>query len=249
VINGLDRGLKMNWITAGITFILGVGAGWIASGSHWDILFTSYVPALATLVAAFYGAKYAFEFQRKKEVEDQKKKDLTAANITIFNLMRMANSLLVFKKQIIDPFRGKPSAFLEMPPVLHTVGEDININANSLYFLLQTEERNLLGEIMVEERRYHTAIQSINERSSLHRNEIQPLLERAGIQQGGVYSMEDIEKALGERMFVTINQATDQLIARVDQAIASIQSVSSKLADCMKNMHPDECVIRYSLPE
>lgn len=239
----------MNWIAAGITFILGVGAGWIAKGSHWDILFTSYVPALATLIAAFYGAKYAFDFQRKKEREDQKKKDLVAANTTIFNLMRMANSLLVFRKQVIDPFRGKPTAFLEIPPVLHTIGEDIKINPESLYFLLQTKERNLLGEILIEERRYHTAIESISERSNLHRNEIQPLLEQSSIMQGEFYSIEQIEKALGERMFVTINQATDQLIAHVDQTIESIQTVSNKLVGCMKNLHPDESVIRYSLPE
>ncbi len=239
----------MNWLTAGIAFILGVGAGWIATGSHWDVLFTSYVPALATLLAAFYGAKYAFEFQRKKEAEDNKKKDLVNANIAIFNLMRMANSLLVFRKQIIDPFRGKPTAFLEIPPVLHAVGEDIKINPESLYFLLETKERNLLGEIIVEESRYLTAIQSINERSTLHRNEIQPLLERAGFPERGLFSLEQIEQALGSRMFVTINQATDQVIAHVDQTITSIQAVSNKLVDCLKNMHPDECVIRYYLPE
>lgn len=239
----------MNRISVGIAFVLGVGAGWIANGSHWDILFTSYVPALATLLAAFYGAKYAFEFQHKKEIDDQKKKDLFAANITIFNLMRMANSLLVFKKQAIDPFRGKVTAFLEIPPVLHTVGEDINITPDSLYFLLQTKERNLLGEILIEERRYQTAIESIKERSNLHRNEIQPLLEQSGVMQGQLCTIEEIEKALGERMFVTINQATDQLIAHVDQTIVSIQAVSNKLVDCIKNMHPDESVIRFSLPE
>lgn len=239
----------MNWITAGITFILGVGAGWIATGSHWDVLFTSYVPALATLVAAFYGAKYAFDFQRKKEESDKKKKDLVSANIASFNLMRMANSLLVFRKQAIDPFRGKPTAFLEIPAFLHTVGEDIHINAESLYFLLETEERNLLAEIIVEERKYVTTIHAINERSTLHRNEIQPLLETAGVKQGGTYSLEQLEQALGERMFITINMATDQVVTHVDETISSIQAVSKKLADCIKTIHPDEYVIRYSLPE
>jgi len=193
--------------------------------------------------------RLSFEFQRKKEVEDKKKKDLVNANIAIFNLMTMANSLLVFRKQVIDPFRGKPTAFLEIPPVLHSVGEDIKINPESLYFLLETKERNLLGEIIVEERRYITAVQLINERSTLHRNEIQPLLERAGFQERGMFSLNQIEQALGSRMFVTLNQATDQLIAHVDQTITSILVVANKLTDCLKNMHPDECVIRCSLPE
>ncbi len=55
----------------GIIFILGVGAGWILQGQHWDVLPTSYVPVLATLIAAFYGAKIRlpiFKRIRKKKI-------------------------------------------------------------------------------------------------------------------------------------------------------------------------------------
>ena len=51
-------------VTFGVPFILGVGAGWIVQRRHWDVFLTSYVPALATLVAAFYGARYAFNSKR-----------------------------------------------------------------------------------------------------------------------------------------------------------------------------------------
>ena len=61
--------------TFGVPFIVGVGAGWIVQGRHWDAFLTSYVPALATLVAAFYGAKYAFQFQKDKEMEDNKRQN------------------------------------------------------------------------------------------------------------------------------------------------------------------------------
>jgi hypothetical protein len=238
----------MNRITAGIAFILGVGAGWIVTGSYWDVLFTSYLPALATLLAAFYGAKYAFEFQRRKEAEDKKKKDLVSANIAIYTLMRMANALLVFRKQVIDPFRGRPTAFLEIPAVLHPVGEDIKINSESLYFLLETKELNLLAEILIEEERYKTAIRCINERSDLHRNEIQPLLERAGLKEKGFLSMTQIEEILGSRLFVTLNTSTDQIIDHVDQTITSIQIVSTMFYDCIKRIYPDDQIIRYSFP-
>jgi len=85
---------KMHRIfTYGVTFIFGVGAGWIAQGKHWDVLLTSYVPALATLVAAFYGAKYAFQFQREKEIEDNKRRNVVNGNSAIFSMIRIVKDL------------------------------------------------------------------------------------------------------------------------------------------------------------
>jgi len=123
-------------ILYGIIFILGAGAGWILSGKYWDIFFTSYVPALATLLAAFYGAKFAFQFQKEKEEENGKEKKILDGNLAIFNLMRMANTLLVYRKQFIEPFRGKPTAFLEMPPSLELLEDDINFEIENLFFYL-----------------------------------------------------------------------------------------------------------------
>jgi len=82
----LDHKEQMKrFISYGITFILGSGAGWILSGKHWDIFFTSYVPALATLLAAFYGAKFAFQFQREKDEEKNKEKHIRGCKIDCVN--------------------------------------------------------------------------------------------------------------------------------------------------------------------
>jgi len=118
------------FLSYGIFFILGTGAGWILSGKYWSIFFTSYVPALATLLAAFFGAKYAFQFQNEKEERQNIEKNLLNGNLAIFDLMRMANTLLVYRKQFVDPFRDKPSAFLEMPPSLDLLENDINFNVS-----------------------------------------------------------------------------------------------------------------------
>ena len=148
-------------IIAGISFILGATAGWIAQGRFLSILFTSYVPALATLLAAYFGAKYAFDFQRNKEIENTKRKNIVNGNVVIFNILRMINNLLNFQKQIIDPVRRKPSAFLEMSPTTQLPKEDISIDLNSIYYILETEDRNLLGEISVELSKYQKALDAI----------------------------------------------------------------------------------------
>lgn len=237
------------FITYGITFILGVGAGWIIQGRYWDVFLTSYVPALATLVAAFYGAKYAFQFQKDKEREDNKRRNVVNGNSAIFTMTRMANKLMNYQRQIIDPVRDHPTRFLEMAATLDLVKDDIKLNIEALYFLLETDDRNLLGEITVEEGRYRSAIDAINARSLFHLQEIQPLLERAGVAQGGNYSFAQIEATLGNRIYVTIRQTTDQAIDHVDSTIVSLKSAADELTASLKKQYPNEKIIRFAMPK
>jgi hypothetical protein len=234
-------------VTFGIPFILGVGAGWIVQGRHWDVFLTSYVPALATLVAAFYGARYAFQFQKDKEKEDINKRNLVNGNSAIFNIMRMTTTLRNIQKQIIDPARNLPVRYIQMRPTLHLMDDAIRLNIESLYFILETDERNILGELVTEEERYRTALIVINERSRLHIEEIQPLLEQSGLVEGGDYSPARIEEALGNRLHITIQQATEQAINHVDDTVVSLQQVADKLRTSLKKVYPDEIIIGFEI--
>jgi hypothetical protein len=234
-------------IIAGISFILGAAAGWIAQGRFLNIFFTSYVPALATLLAAYFGAKYAFDFQRNKEIEDTKRKNIVSGNVVIFNLTQMLNSLLSYQKQIIDPVRKKPSAFIEMSPTTQLSKADISINLDSIYYILETENKNLLGEISVEISRYQRALDAINERSLIHIHEVQPTLEKAGIIHGGDYRPEQVISALGNRLYVTMQDSTAQVIEHVDSTISSLQEVGGKLTQTLKKQFPGESIIGISV--
>jgi len=50
-------------------------------GKLWNVFFTSYVPALATLVAAYFGARYAFDFQHNKEIEEKRQEQIVNGNL------------------------------------------------------------------------------------------------------------------------------------------------------------------------
>ena len=236
-------------ITYGSVFLLGVGAGWIIEGHYWNIFLTSYIPALATLLAAFYGAKYAFKFQNDKDVYLEKKLNLVNANKSIFSLMRMANTLAVYRKEIINPIRNSPTIFLEMPPTLQMEKEFIKLDIESLYFMLETDDRNLLGEVIVEEERYRSTLDAINKRSELHLNEVQPLLERANFVEGGEYSLETIQEILKPRLYSSITQLTEQVLQHVDSTIESLQLISNKLHVSVKKQFPNDTVIKFSIPQ
>ena len=236
-------------ISIGVSFILGSGAGWIAKGNHLDYLFSHYVPALVTLIAAFYGAKFAFSFQENKEKQEQKNKNVVSGNLAIFKLITMINALLSYQRQIIEPVRNKPTAFLEMTPTLKQMKDNISIDIDSLAFLLGTDDRNLIGELSVEESRYEAAIAAINDRSEVHRHEAQPTLDASKIKNGGDYSHEEIKDALGERLFLTLHQATDQVIYSVDTTIESLKDIANKLTKSLKKQFPSETILAVGMPE
>ena len=235
-------------ITIGATFILGFAAGWLVQGQHWDVFLTSYVPSLAVLLAAFYGASFAYELQKEKEKEDIKRRNIVNGNSAIFTLMRMTNKLVIFQRQIIDPIRNNPARFLAMQPTATLEKDDIKLDMEKLYFLLETDDRDLLGEIMIEEERYRNAIDAINGRSRLHLLEAQPQLEKAGFQPGGEYTFAQMEAMLGPRLYATIKSATDQTITHIDNAVVSIKATSDKLTTSLKRLFPNEKIISFTIP-
>ena len=241
--------MKINKIILlGAIFILGFAAGLLVEEQHWDVFLTSYIPSLATLVAAYYGASLAFKFQNDKDREDIKHRNMANGNNSIFALTRMCNKLVNLQRQIINPIRNSPARFLEMRPTTSLEKDDIKLDLEKLYFLLGTDDRDLLGEIMAEEERYRSAIDAINERSLLHIREAQPLLERAGFVAGGEYSFDQIEAMLGQRLYASIVQATEQAISHVDAAVVSIKLVADKLAASLKKQYPDKKIISFTIP-
>jgi hypothetical protein len=61
-----------------------------------------------------------------------------------------------------------------------------------------------LGEVIIEEERYRSAIDAINARSHIHQSEVQPILEKKGFVQGSTYTFNQIEEFLGPRLYETI---------------------------------------------
>ena len=161
----------------------------------------------------------------------------------------MANILFVYRRQFIEPLRGKSTAFLEIQPSLYLLEDNINFNVENLFFLLKSDSINFVGELMVEKSRFQSALDAINERSRVHRFEVQPTLEKAGFMQGGNYTVEQIEAILGSRLYHTIKSSTDQVITHVDETIISLKSAGDKLSNLLKGIFPGERIISFALEE
>ncbi len=236
-------------IFAGFIFLAGVAVGWVIKGKHLNIIFSAYLPALATLFATYLGAKYAFDLHSNKEKSETKNKNIISGNLTIFNIIKMINSLINYKTQIIDPVRNKPSAFLEMRPTPHWNKNDISIKLEDMSFLLGMDDVNLLGELSLAEEKYKNALDAINMRSTIHLQEAQPKIELQGIKEGGDYSMDHLEKSLGNRLFNTLQRSTQEVIEHVEEAIAYLESTGNKLHEILNNAYPQEKILGILMPE
>lgn len=235
-------------VAAIVIFVLGALVGGLAEGKLISTVFEDYVPALVTLLAAFLGASYAFKLQSDKEKRDVARANIVSGNLAVYNLIRKINVLLDYQRQVIDPIRGKRTAFIEMQPTLELVKDDIQLDLDSLSFLLISDDPNLLGELSVEKSRFRRAIDAINERSKLHLDQVQPILEKAGVVEGADYTFQQIEQALGVRLYATMRQATDQVIDHVDSTIISLQESGVKLAGILKKLYPGEKIISPAIP-
>ena len=210
-----------------------------------DNLMDTIITAIATLAAAYFGALFAFKFQERNEDRKIKASNIAAGNRAMFLLLRQFNELSVVKKQIIDPHREHPAKFVVMRPSLPLNYENLRVEVNSLSFLLETKHRQILMDLLIEENRFHTALQTVNERSKLHLQEVQPILEKAGIVEGGDYSLQQLEEALGNRLFIQISRATDEMLDHVDSGIKSLLEMGDKLYEALRDLYPGETFIQY----
>lgn len=207
--------------------------------------YDTLISAMVTLAAAFLGAWSAFKLEDRARKRKKVEENIAAGNRAIFMLLRMFNELFNIQQQVIEPVREHPAKSIVMLPLLTRDFDELRFEVDNLSFLLETKNRQILMELLVEENRFHTAIRLLNERSNLHLRKAQPLLEKAGIVEGGEYTKDQVAGALGQRIFNQLQRYTDQVIWHIDQSIMYLQEASKRLHSALTNMYPDTKFIRF----
>jgi 4-hydroxybenzoate polyprenyltransferase len=75
-----------------IAFSLGIVLGAAAFDRWVTVKIGEFLPALATLFAAFLGATYAFALNKHKDANEKRRRDLAAGNRAMFMMIRQADS-------------------------------------------------------------------------------------------------------------------------------------------------------------
>jgi hypothetical protein len=199
-----------------------------------DILTTAAV----TIAAAFFGAKYAFELQNKKAAENQVKRQLEDVNLALFTLIRNHNFFLNVKSQLVGEFEGSPNRHHFIKPLTSIGIDPPTFDYAALSFLLDVDA-NLFFRLSVLQQDLTGTFQMIRDRSMLHADHLQPVVEAVQAASGSEYiSVQDVEDALGMRKTLELKQATDYMVNGINRGIEDTKALANQLRDAVKTIYP-----------
>lgn len=111
---------------------------------------------------------------------------------------------------------------------------------------METDDRELLFNLLIEQQRFDSAIQIMNERSRLHLEVLQPRLAAAGIREGEDYSREAVVSAIGSELVVRLERATADAVEQVDKTILTCPKLVAEFHRAMKLRFPKHVIIRLA---
>ena len=205
------------------------------------------VNPLATLVAAFAGAWFAFVYQNRQKVNDEIRQNISAGNRALVTLFQQANSLKLYQVDMIQPHRNSPGRHIQIQPTLPFQEDSLSFEVKSLDFLLTPDTAQILLDLILEEARYREAIKAINARSQHHFAAVQPKLENAGIVEGREYTDQDFRNALGDLDYMHLKRLTDAVVLHVDRTIESLISMKDRLRGALVGKYPKGKFINFEL--
>ncbi|AIS15682.1 hypothetical protein JM49_29545 [Pseudomonas chlororaphis subsp. aurantiaca] len=197
-----------------------------------------FLPAVATLIAAYVGAWYGASLVKDAALKDERKKNIGVGARTMFTLWRQVNMMAQIQIDFVDLYRNNPSAPIAMPPINYPLDEPARIDLDGLAFFLDLGNAKILEDLAIAEQNFLHAIDVIKKRSKLHLTEVQPVLEKI-IPRGGPVSHAALEQALGPRLFSLPIDQTKSMIFRVDSAVVDLDKVTAELFNALKKEFPD----------
>jgi hypothetical protein len=201
--------------------------------------------AATTLAAAYFGAKFAFDFQNRKDEVRRVAETIKAANMAIFALMRSHHELTAVKLQYIDPNVDDEDRHFSILPSSSPVPH-LNLEFNQLSYLLSSSDPNLLNELALVQSEINATIDVVNARSKFHITEFQPLLDNHIERVRQASGLEELEIIVGERVTLTLKSTTDSVIQSIPDAMMILATTVDKLHKATKAMFPDQGVVRMT---
>jgi hypothetical protein len=223
----MNRHADLPWIIGFFTLIIAVDCakmfslfapdGWIAGLSQIaikDLIATAWAP-----LSIFVGAWTAFYFNNRRSRQERVDKEVADGNLALFVLVEFYNQQLQYQKNYIDPHRHAPDAWFKIPsgPPLDVIR--VELNRNSLGFVLESNG-NVWQKAVLEERRFYLVKALVDERNLLLAKGWAKL-EEAGITHGTPIRISELERIMGSVLYQQLLQMGSALIEQIDQNVKS----------------------------
>lgn len=195
---------------------------------------------VATLTAAFIGAWTAFHLESKARKNEERQKRIDAANSLIYALMERSSIINYIKTDIIDPKRDDKVRFMSIEPIRDFKGPDFKILVQDISYIFQTKYRYLVVDLHIINQQFEYLIKAIRNRSDIHLDKVQPLLEKAGLKKNDMLTIDKLEEVIGNRYFNIIQTTTNSMIKSVDDFVIRIDLLQNNLINAFNDIFTED---------
>lgn len=204
-----------------------------------------FIPSIATLLAAFLGAFFAFKLNSDRELKREQLNNKSALNFALFTLTRQRNAILLFKKYIQDYSSSNIELSFNMPAYQNADYDDLKYNFQDLGFILESNNPNILFELSIEQERFEQAMAAIKIRNNFYVNEYQPMLSKKELNDRKV-NLETLKKGLGDDIYTACLQGAEEMKNHVNACSVSIPKMHEKLFQFAKTIFPNEKFVEWN---
>ena len=208
-----------------------------ASVSGMPFLTMIFTPAV-TLCAAFGGAWYAFKLESDKQLREADKMNVAAADRAMFKLIRAVTAFVHFNKQFILSVPADSDRDITIKPATSVVGFDISIDYDSLTFLYETSDPDFLQSLSYFEMDVLSTLETINQRSVLHYEQVQPVIETLAKFYPNGIPPDAIKFKLGLRGSTAIHDFTNAMVQGIDRHISEGKRHIKTLEKLIEEKYP-----------
>jgi hypothetical protein len=200
-----------------------------------------YVQPIATLVASFTGAGFAFLLAGRRIKNDETNKQIAAINRAVIVLFNMYGNLESYRQDFTQDFSDRDDAWLNAPVKPAKAWGIIHFDSEALAFLLERKQPNLYAELLLCECNFSELSQLIEKRDEIMLQQAHPAL---GKFRGQPMPESDIHEALGPHVTLQLKQLWRGINERLVQQIDTTKKLHERLRDAAVGIHPGRLPVK-----
>ncbi|QYR52952.1 hypothetical protein [Lysobacter soyae] len=207
----------------------------------WGKVAEIIATSIATLAAAYFGAKFAFDMQTRRESAKEMQLNIDSANVAMFTIRRFRQFFEALKSSIendVDPFLQH---HLLLKPFSTVNWEYPQFSYDSLAFLLKGNE-SVLFNLAALQNDISSTLDITKQRSDMHYSIVQPAIERIQNEKNGVGVPSDLAiilaDKLGPRIDATMENLTEEMKSGIASVIDRCTIVANQIATALETSYP-----------
>jgi uncharacterized protein (DUF1778 family) len=186
---------------------------------------------VSALAGTFLGAYLAFFFERRHSDKKERAMNISAAKRAQFVIQAQLNAVKNIKNQVLDSLRDDPQRHLTLKP-FSVLAKFPTLDLNSLMFMLESDDAQLLNELMISEHKYSTLIGALDQRNARHEKMQQKMAEVRP------------QNALNNATLTILKDMTDSIYGLCDDALSSLEESFQKLQSYIEREFPGVRALR-----